>query len=39
MQRICAVAECQVPDCRTVRCEPCGTITATHCVAGRCTAS
>lgn len=38
-QRICAVAECMGHDCRTVRCEPCGIITAVHCVAGLCTAS
>ncbi|MBN8614370.1 MAG: hypothetical protein J0L92_27465 [Deltaproteobacteria bacterium] len=39
IQRICSVAECRGNDCRTVRCEPCGIITAVHCVAGRCTAS
>jgi hypothetical protein len=38
-QRICAVAECMGHDCRNVRCEPCGIITAVHCVAGLCTAS
>ncbi len=39
MQRVCSIGECLGHDCRGVRCEPCGILTAVHCVAGVCTGS